>query len=91
MRGLRINVDLPWPAQSIRPFIALLGNFHVVDLHVRGININIHGEAKWLSLFLSSSPAAFHVCRTKSDRVGLEVQASWFGELRKSPFFKTSV
>ena len=68
--------------------LALLGNFHVVDLHVRGINI--HGEAKWLSLFLSSSPAAFHVCRTKSDRVGLEVQATWFGELRKSPFFKTS-
>ena len=36
------------------------------------------------------SPAAFHVCRTKSDRVGSEVQATWFGELRKSPFFKTS-
>ena len=49
-----------------------------------------YGEAKWLSLFLYSSPAAFHVCRTKSDRVGLEVQATWFGELRKNPFFKTS-
>ena len=62
--------------------------FHVVDLHVRGININ--GEAKWLSLFFSSSPAAFHVCRTKSNRIRLEVLATWFGELRKSPFFKTS-
>ena len=34
------------------------------------------------------SPAAFHVCRSKSDRVGLVVQATWFGELRKSPFFQ---
>ena len=33
----------------------------------------------------------FHVCRTESDRVGLEMQATWFGKTSpKSPFFKTS-
>ena len=46
-----------------------------------------------VSLLLSSSPAAFHVCRTESDRVGLEMQATCFGKTSPKSaffFFKTS-
>ena len=90
--GGRSSVSRPTAAGAIRnrfALLALLGNIHVVDLHVRGL----HGEASWLSLlvFLSSFPAAFHfnVCRTESDRVGLEMQATWFGRAGpKSPFSK---
>ena len=68
--------------------LALLGDIYAEDLHVRGL----HGKASWLSLFLSSSAAAFYVCRTESDRVGLEMQATWFGKTSPKSlfFFKTS-
>ena len=41
------------------------------------------------SVYFSPALQPHFMCvELKSDRVGLEVQATWFGEHRKSPFFQ---
>ena len=73
---------MPVRIENVRHWITL-DNFQKSSLLSRSVLL----EVKKLGLLsISRSPAAFHVCRTESDRVGLEMV--W--ETTEESFFKTS-